>query len=107
MNPLQPQGKFRGALLGVAVGDALGAPFEGSFQIDDVALKRLAHDPGRMWYTDDTHMTLGVAESLVERRGFDGGHMAAVFARHFAAEPWRGYGAGPPQLFALLQQGIA
>jgi poly(ADP-ribose) glycohydrolase ARH3 len=40
-----------------------------------------------MWYTDDTHMTLGVAESLVERRGFDGNHMAAVFARNFAAEP--------------------
>jgi poly(ADP-ribose) glycohydrolase ARH3 len=49
---------------------------------------------------------LGVAESLVERRGFDGGHMAAVFARNFAAEPWRRYGAGPPQVFALLQQGV-
>jgi poly(ADP-ribose) glycohydrolase ARH3 len=32
--------------------------------------------------------------------------MAALFARRFAAEPWRGYGAGPPQVFRLLQQGV-
>lgn len=100
------QDKFRGALLGVAVGDALGAPFEGQRTVDPVALGRLGHAPGHMWYTDDTHMTLGVAESLVERQGFDGAHMAAVFASNFAAEPWRGYGAGPPQIFTLLNQGV-
>jgi len=30
MEPEQFQAKFRGSLLGVAVGDALGAPFEGT-----------------------------------------------------------------------------
>jgi poly(ADP-ribose) glycohydrolase ARH3 len=32
--------------------------------------------------------------------------MAAVFARNFAAEPWRGYGAAPPQVFRLIERGV-
>jgi poly(ADP-ribose) glycohydrolase ARH3 len=98
--------KFRGALLGVAVGDALGAPFEGSRSVRPADLERLRREPGLLRYTDDTHMTLGMAESLVERRGFDGAHIASVFARNFAAEPWRGYGAAPPRVFRLLEQGV-
>lgn len=106
MDFLTAQAKFRGALLGVAVGDALGAPFEGGdeFPSDRLAGLLDTHKPLR--YTDDTHMTLGVAESLVERRQFDGAHMAAVFARNFAEEPWRGYGAGPPEIFRLLGEGV-
>jgi hypothetical protein len=38
--------KFRGALLGVAIGDALGAPFEGSFSVDGSALAKLEKEPG-------------------------------------------------------------
>jgi poly(ADP-ribose) glycohydrolase ARH3 len=102
----QLRAKFRGSLLGVAVGDALGAPFEGAWAVQRRDLQRLEGESGPLIYTDDTHMTLGVAESLVERRGFDGAHMAAVFARNFAAEPWRGYGAGPPQVFRLIEGGV-
>lgn len=98
--------KFRGALLGVAVGDALGAPFEGWAEVPAEDLARLGQGPDALRYTDDTHMTLGVAQSLVDRRGFDGAHMAAVFARNFAAEPWRGYGAGPPEIFRLMGEGV-
>jgi len=98
--------KFRGALLGVAVGDALGAPFEGMGMVRPADLKRLEKEPGSLRYTDDTHMTLGMAESLLERRGFDGEHMAMTFARNYQQEPWRGYGAGPPQIFRLLAQGV-
>lgn len=102
----QLRARFRGALLGVAVGDALGAPFEGARLVGRADLERLEREPGPLRYTDDTHMTLGMAESLVERRGFDGAHMAAVFARNFAAEPRRGYGAGPPQVFRLIEGGV-
>lgn len=101
------QTKFRGALLGVAVGDALGAPFEGARTAPPERLERLQQEPGNLRYTDDTHMTLGMAQSLVERGGFDGEHMAATFARNFAAEPWRGYGAGPPRVFSLLERGVS
>lgn len=97
--------KARGALIGVAVGDALGAPFEGMETVSPTVLKRLlGRTPLR--YTDDTHMTIGMAESLVERRGFDGAHMAETFARNYAREPWRGYGLAPPQVFRLLEQGV-
>jgi poly(ADP-ribose) glycohydrolase ARH3 len=98
--------KFRGALLGVAVGDALGAPFEGSLGVHHERLKALAWNPGPMRYTDDTHMTIGVSESLIARRDFDGEHMAHTFAEAYDAEPWRGYGAGPPQIFAMLRLGV-
>ena len=69
----------------------------------DLANLDRAHGPLR--YTDDTHMTLGMAESLVERKGFDGAHMAELFAQKFREEPWRGYGPGPPRVFRLIEQG--
>jgi len=67
--------RFRGALLGLAVGDALGAAVEfkvpGSFQL--VAGMRGGGPwgiPAGCW-TDDTSMALCLAESLVECKGFD------------------------------------
>lgn len=98
--------KFRGALLGVAVGDALGAPFEGASGADLETIEDLVESRGPLSYTDDTAMTIGVATSLIECDGFDGAHMASVFARDYAAEPWRGYGPTPPRIFALLQKGV-
>jgi ADP-ribosyl-[dinitrogen reductase] hydrolase len=67
--------RYRGALLGLATGDAIGTTLEfqlpGSFApIDDMVGGgpfKLA--PGQ--WTDDTSLALCLAESLVERRGFD------------------------------------
>ena len=89
--------KFRGALMGTFVGDAVGIPFEGftSDQIWDVLdrvsrlekndpiraeaepLLGLLYDPaivpvGSATYSDDTQMMHGVAESLCEHGAFDG-----------------------------------
>ena len=67
--------RFRGCLLGLATGDALGTTLEfrtpGSFEpIDDmVGGGPFGLAPG-MW-TDDTSMALCLAESLIEKRGFD------------------------------------
>jgi len=96
---------FRGALLGAAVGDALGAKFEGARVVPCHALERLLEEPGDLRYTDDTHMMMGMAGSLLECRGFDGRHMADTFARNYFEQPWRGYGAGPPQVFELIARG--
>ncbi|MEX0657671.1 MAG: ADP-ribosylglycohydrolase family protein [Egibacteraceae bacterium] len=99
--------RFRGCLLGVAAGDALGAPFEGLSQVDADAVARWVASPAPLRWTDDTHMTLGVARSLLDCKGVDGPRLAAELARTHDAEPWRGYGAGPPQVFAALAQGAA
>lgn len=73
--PITPRDRFRGALLGLAVGDAVGTTLEfkapGSFQpIDDmVGGGPFDLSPGQ--WTDDTSMALCLAASLVEKRGFD------------------------------------
>jgi len=99
--------RFRGCLLGLAVGDALGAPFEGRTRVDPPAFDRWADAPQPLRWTDDTAMSVGVAQSLVECRGFDGAHMAETLAGVYEAEPWRGYGSGPPEVFAALRRGAA
>lgn len=67
--------KYRGALLGLAIGDALGTTLEfkppGTFEpiTDIIGAGPFNLKPGE--WTDDTSMALCLAESLVERRGFD------------------------------------
>jgi len=98
--------RFRGALVGVAIGDALGAPLEGGATRDRASLSGWVDKPPEpLRYTDDTHMTLATARSLVECRGFRVEHMAETFAANYEREPWRGYGAGPPQVFEGLRAG--
>lgn len=67
--------RYRGSLLGLATGDALGTTLEfrppGSFvPIVDMAGGGPFRLAAGQW-TDDTSMALCLAESLVERRGFD------------------------------------
>ena len=67
--------RFLGALLGLAVGDAVGTTVEfrspGTFQpvTDMVGGGPFDLAPGQ--WTDDTSMALCLAESLIERGGFD------------------------------------
>jgi len=92
--------KFVGCLLGVAVGDALGASFEGLPPIE----AGWVEVEGTLRYTDDTQMTIGVAESLIENGGFNGEHMAKTFIKNY--DPTRGYGPGPPRVFRWIKAGI-
>ena len=67
--------RFRGCLLGLATGDALGMPLEfkrpGTFRPIDDMVGGGYHNllPGQ--WTDDTSMALCLATSLVECGGFD------------------------------------
>lgn len=82
MNPID---RYRGSLLGLAAGDALGTTVEfrppGSFQAvsDIVGGGPFNLRPGQ--WTDDTSMALCLAESLVERRGFDPVDQLARYVR--------------------------
>ncbi|MDI6806539.1 MAG: ADP-ribosylglycohydrolase family protein [Candidatus Aenigmarchaeota archaeon] len=77
--------KFIGSLVGLALGDFLGA--------------------GGRRYTDDTAMMIGVAESLIESKGFNGENMAHIFVKNYENEPFRGYGPGPPRIFRMIKFG--
>jgi poly(ADP-ribose) glycohydrolase ARH3 len=121
------QSKFVGALLGVMVGDTFGAPVEGwtCERIGDVlrVLSTLPPNspyrglydnvvgvlsghvaPGRGNYTDDTQMTMAVAESLLSRGGFDGEDVAAHLAA--ACDGKRSYGPGVYSVLQSLRRGV-
>ncbi len=99
--------KFLGCMLGLALGDALGAPFEGAGLTDAGQVWTAAGHSSHLRYTDDTHMAIGVAESLISCKGFDGRHMTERFINNFDHEPWRGYGPGPPRIFMKIKTGAA
>jgi len=97
--------KFLGCLVGTAIGDALGARREGRGMSRSEDIVSLAEMLEQLIYTDDTHMTIGIAESLIESKGFNGEHMAQTFIKNYQAEPWRGYGPGPPIIFGMIKSG--
>jgi ADP-ribosylglycohydrolase len=72
---LELTSRYRGALLGLAAGDALGTTLEfrppGTFEpiTDMVGGGPFGLEPGQ--WTDDTSMALCLAESLVSCKGFD------------------------------------
>jgi len=97
--------KFLGCLVGTAIGDALGARREGRGLSRSEDIFPLVEKLEQLIYTDDTHMTIGVAESLMKSKGFDGDHMTQIFTKNYEAEPWRGYGPGPPIIFGMIRSG--
>ena len=67
--------RYRGSMLGLACGDALGSTLEfkfpGTFEIvtDMVGGGPFGLNPGE--WTDDTSMALCLADSLITKKGFD------------------------------------
>jgi len=85
--------RFRGCLVGVAVGDALGAPVEGMGR-EEIARRygRVQDLFGGGWlglgpgeWTDDTAMMLCIARSIVEKGRFDPEDVAKKFLGWFRA----------------------
>jgi len=103
--------RFRGALLGTLVGDALGMPVEGwpaqaiRQELGEVR-EMLDVRLGRGTYTDDTQMTLALAEALMEAEDPtrpDPDRIAHHFGRRF--DPDRGYGGNTGRILAAIQGG--
>jgi poly(ADP-ribose) glycohydrolase ARH3 len=96
----------RGALLGAACGDALGAPFEGSRDVSRMLVENWMTSARAMRYTDDTAMTLVLTRHLITTGGtIDENRLARDFAEEWRTEPDRGYGAGPPRIFRAVLAG--
>lgn len=91
--------KFAGCLLGSALGDSIGAPFEGMPGGDySYSCER------PLVYTDDTEMMINLTESIISSRVVNPENIAQAFVRGFS--PGRGYGHGTLTVLALIERGI-
>lgn len=99
----------QGAMLGTMVGDSLGMPAEGltrealmeQFGRLD-SLREGPLPPGE--FTDDTEMTIGLCEALLEKGEFDVNAVAQAMANNFT--PWRGYSPHVYGIMARIRQGM-
>jgi poly(ADP-ribose) glycohydrolase ARH3 len=80
-------------LLGLAIGDALGGEFDA--QSADALRARfpsvdalIAYPQEEIWYTDDTQMAIGVAETLVDQRQIIEEHLCKALVANYV--PSRG-----------------
>lgn len=93
--------KYLGAMVGSALGDAIG---ELAFRWREKERLRAVIDrTEKLFYTDDTAMAMGLAESIVQKKEIDQQHIGEIFSRNFFREPWRGYASGPPTIFSIVR----
>ncbi len=93
--------KFLGAMVGSALGDAIG---ELAFRYREKEhLLKVIEKAEKLSYTDDTAMAIGLAESILQRKGIDQQHLGDTFCRNFYQEPWIGYASGPPTIFSIVK----
>ena len=101
--------RFRGCLLGLAIGDGLGARFEGQpaafVRGRYPTVRELIDNPpnNELWYTDDTQMAIGVAETLAEHHEIIEEKLCAAFVSNYV--PSRGYGRGARKVLEAMEDG--
>ena len=101
--------RFVGSLLGLAVGDALGGCFEGQSSAWIVSqyhtrAELIASPPaGKLYYTDDTQMAIGVAEALLRDQEIVESSLCEAFVENY--EPSRGYGRGARVVLDAMENG--
>lgn len=101
--------KFRGCLLGLAVGDCFRATVEG-FQPEWIERRYPtrealfhAREPDCLVYTDDTQMMIGITETWVAHRDVSESALCQAFVRNYVAE--RGYSTGARLVLEAMAQG--
>ena len=90
-----------GVILGLAIGDAMGAPLEGQ----PPPSRPVREMPAGGSYTDDTLQALAVARSLVVSRGFSPEDCMARLLEGFRDSP-QFYGPTSSAAFTLVLEGI-
>jgi ADP-ribosyl-[dinitrogen reductase] hydrolase len=99
--------RVEGLLIGLATGDALGAPFEGregtGFSVREMYSGGL-HERKAGEVTDDTLQAMAVAGSLVHCHGFNPGDLVTrLIAGYSTSSEW--YGPTSSRVFDLILQG--
>jgi len=96
----------RRSLLGLAIGDAFGETMFGEpAEAAQRAAKRLIATRRPWRWTDDTAMALSIVEVLGTYGAIDVDALADAFARRWARDPHRGYGAGAFRLLDRVSRG--
>ncbi|MEN9374741.1 MAG: hypothetical protein RIR79_2293 [Pseudomonadota bacterium] len=95
--------QYKGCLLGLAMGDALGAPYEGG-KLERFLWRFIGRTrDGLPRWTDDTQMALDLAESILYVGCLDQDDLAGRFARSYH---WsRGYGPGTARVLKYIRRG--
>ena len=97
--------KFYGVLIGCAVGDAIGELASG--HQDKHSLNEWLSKGDILRYTDDTAMSIGLVESILEKQSVDENSIGKKFQTNYSKDPWRSYSASTPNIFARVKrQGI-
>ncbi len=102
-------------LVGCAIGDALGNPFE-MWSVSEPKLQ--AWDGqfkagGTFWkgeagqYTDDTLMSIALATSLIEKRGFDQEHVGTQYLAWMESGNTRGIGGTTHKALTRIKNGAS
>lgn len=100
--------RFQGCLCGLAVGDALGGRFEAQSaehlrqRFSDVD-SLINYVTDEIWYTDDTQMTIAIAEVLADHGEILEEPLCAAFVANYV--PSRGYGRGARMVIEAMEDG--
>ena len=103
--------KFQGTLLGVAIGDTLGHPFEGRLRTDIHShfkdFEEFIRNNKNLFntYTDDTQLTLHTAEALIQGNGFNQNNFIREYIK-WLDDPPIGPGYGCISSIRKLKYGI-
>ena len=106
--------KFRGCLLGVLFGDALGTEFEfiyvsepvPSHEFERFSVKELSESKAkeRFRFTSDSAMTMALCRSLLTENSFNVNHLAREFVETYFHEKFRAYGRCVVTVFHKLRE---
>lgn len=101
--------RVTGTMLGLAIGDAMGAPLEGLPVPDQVVDKMTAgglHDVSCGQYTDDTLQACAVAESLIACGGFSSPDIVRRLMHSYQMQP-QFFGPTSRAVLGLVKTGTA
>jgi len=104
--------KFQGTLIGVAIGDTLGHPFEGmlrseiELRVKNVEAFILNNKNLFNTYTDDTQLTLHTAEALIQGNGFNIDNFISEYIK-WLDDPPIGPGYGCISSIRKLKYGVS
>ncbi len=101
--------RFLGCLLGHAVGDAVAAPYKAldaqTIYYNFGSTRALVDEPlqPELCYTDDTQLSIAVAEALIERGKIEEDSLCRAFVANYS--PNRGYGQGARRIIEAMGTG--